>query len=176
MVDRKVPKSRSLSSRSRDREGELRVGLEQIGGVTGATDPGNELVARIGGRGRPHEGRARAPVLDDIPGAPVPEPPLELIRACAATARGGEGDRGAYGSGRDTVGGDGERGRPDWEGEALVVLEQIDGVAGAANPGNELMRGVRHGGAPHEGRARSPDVHTSELQSRLQLPLRLLLE
>src|SRR5207245_8435065 len=111
MVDRKVPKSRSLSSRSRDREGELRVGLEQIGGVTGATDPGNELVARIGGRGRPHEGRTRAPVLDDIPGAPVPEPPLELIRACAPTACSGEGDPDAYGSVRDDREGVGEGGR-----------------------------------------------------------------
>src|SRR2546427_4609977 len=153
MVDRKVPKSRSLSSRSRDREGELRVGLEQIGGVDGATDPGNELVARIGGRGRPHEGRTRAPVLDDIPGAPVPEPPLELIRACAATARGGEGDRGAYGSGRDTVGGDGERGRPDWEGEAPVGLEQVHGVGGAANPAEDHMRADPASGAPPEGRA-----------------------
>src|SRR5437867_11416778 len=113
MVDRKVPKSRSLSSRSRDREGELRVGLEQIGGITGATDPGNELVARIGGRGRPHEGRTRAPVLDDIPGAPVPEPPLELIRACAATARGGEGRSEERRVGRETVGGGGGRGRPE---------------------------------------------------------------
>src|SRR2546426_7913952 len=83
-----------------------------------------------------------------IPGAPVPEPPLELIRACAATARGGEGDRGAYGSGRDTVGGDGERGRPDREGEARVVLEQIERHARAENPGRHLIGDIRDGRAP----------------------------
>src|SRR2546429_7861091 len=102
------------------------VALVGVGGVAAAAHPGGELVGGVGDRGRPGDGRARAPVLKQHPGGAVIDPPFELVGRLAAAGGGGEGDGGSGRLRRALVRGHGAegggRGRGGCGGRGMVGL------------------------------------------------------